>query len=311
MKVRRKIFMLLFFCIYLVSSNTDTGDPSTAGKNSGNLSRKADHSVVNFLRLGKIPLSAIQNAKSKLHIAYGHTSHGSQLITGMNGLIAFANAGGLRTAYPKNLFRWNRGGRGGALDLREGDGYGRGAMKMDCGYYPDWVNETRKFLNNPANSDINVVMWSWCGQAGSYSEKKMNKHYLLPMNLLETEYPGVKFVYMTGHLNGSGLAGTLHRRNEQIRNYCSKNNKWLFDFADIETYDPDLNYFGDKIPDDGCNYDSNNDGSRDKNWAAAWQNKNPGKWYNCESAHSEPLNANQKAYAVWWLFCRLAGWNGK
>jgi hypothetical protein len=32
-------------------------------------------------------------------------------------------------------------------------------------------------------------------------------------------------------------------------------------------------------------------------------------WYNCDSAHSQPLNANRKAYAAWWLWCRLAGWN--
>jgi len=30
----------------------------------------------------------------------------------------------------------------------------------------------------------------------------------------------------------------------------------------------------------------------------------------CGSAHSEPLNANLKAYASWCLFARLAGWDG-
>jgi hypothetical protein len=32
-------------------------------------------------------------------------------------------------------------------------------------------------------------------------------------------------------------------------------------------------------------------------------------WYDCSSAHSEPLNANMKAYAAWWLWARLAGWD--
>jgi len=27
-------------------------------------------------------------------------------------------------------------------------------------------------------------------------------------------------------------------------------------------------------------------------------------------AHSQPLNANLKAFAAWWLFARLAGWPG-
>lgn len=39
--------------------------------------------------------SAIDRAKAKLHIAYGHTSHGSQLTTGMSGLVGFANGGAL------------------------------------------------------------------------------------------------------------------------------------------------------------------------------------------------------------------------
>ena len=44
--------------------------------------------------ISAIPLEAIMAAKANLHIAYGHTSHGSQLVSGMNGLIPYANAGG-------------------------------------------------------------------------------------------------------------------------------------------------------------------------------------------------------------------------
>ena len=43
---------------------------------------------------------------------------------------------------------------------------------------------------------------------------------------------------MTGRLDGTGLNGTVNLRNEQIRNYARKHNKILFDFADIESYDP-------------------------------------------------------------------------
>ena len=45
-----------------------------------------DHHCIN---IDKIPHSAIENAKKNLHIAYGHTSHGSQLIAGMTGLDNF------------------------------------------------------------------------------------------------------------------------------------------------------------------------------------------------------------------------------
>ena len=113
---------------------------------------------------------------------------------------------------------------------------------------------------------------------------------------------------MTGHLDGTGVESNLNKRNEQIRNYCKTNNKILYDFADIESYDPDGNYFLDKGANDNCDYDTDGNGSRDGNWAIEWQNAHPGEWYNCSSAHSQPLNANRKAYAAWWLWAKLAGW---
>ncbi len=39
--------------------------------------------------LSLIPEQWIKKAKTDLHIAYGHTSHGSQLTTGMSGLVEF------------------------------------------------------------------------------------------------------------------------------------------------------------------------------------------------------------------------------
>ena len=131
------------------------------------------------------------------------------------------------------------------------------------------------------------------------------------MNTLENEYPDINFVYMTGHLDGGGEEGNLHLRNEQIRDYCNSNNKILYDFADIESYDPDGNYYMDKFVNDNCDYDSDGNGSLDKNWAEDWQNNHTEgvDWFPCSAAHSKALNGNLKAYAVWWLWARLAGWN--
>lgn len=49
----------------------------------------ADHTVINTLRFGKIPQKAVEDAIKRLKIAYGHTSHGSQLTEGMEGVSKF------------------------------------------------------------------------------------------------------------------------------------------------------------------------------------------------------------------------------
>ncbi len=51
--------------------------------------------------------------------------------------------------------------------------------------------------------------------------------------------------------------------------------------------------------------------SLDKNWAIDWQNSHTINvdWYDCSAAHSQPLNGNLKAYAAWWLWAKLAGWD--
>ena len=250
-----------------------------------------------------IPQSAIESAKSSLHIAYGHTSHGSQLTTGMTGLVAFANAGGLDLALPADIFAWNNGGSGGALDLHDD------AMGGDVGYYPQWVDNTRSYLNDPANADVNVIIWSWCGQVDDkYSAGTLESEYLTPMSQLEAEYPGVKFVYMTGHVDISDDADNK-AANRMIRDFCAANDKILYDFADIEHYDPDGTYF--EYVNDSCDYYDGPGGNLLGNWATEWQGSHTEglDWYNCSSAHSQPLNANRKAYAAWWLWAALAGWN--
>ncbi|HPH96905.1 MAG TPA: hypothetical protein PKW33_12500 [Anaerolineaceae bacterium] len=304
--------LALLAVIILVPSSTQvTADSNSflylpiVGKNQNqpaDVAIIADHTSVN---LKNVPPAYIDKAKRELHIYYGHTSHGSQLVTGMSGLVTFANNGGLGLDLPANFFS--------GLDLTEGGN--------DAGYYPTWVNQTRAYLGTPdpvtgrgrSHPNTNVVMWSWCGQVSDISESTLISNYLQPMSQLEIDYPGIQFVYMTGHSDGTGETGNLHLRNQQIRQYAINNHKVLFDFYDIELYDPDGNYYGDKKVDDGCNYDSDNNGSRDKNWASLYQSTHQQNvdWYSCSCAHSVALNCNQKAYAAWYLMARLAGWNGE
>ncbi|MDY6968980.1 MAG: hypothetical protein SVR08_10065 [Spirochaetota bacterium] len=140
--------------------------------------------------------------------------------------------------------------------------------------------------------------------------------YLDPMSQLEVEYPNVTFVYMTGHADGSGLDSNLQIRYQQIREYCIANNEVLYDNYDIECYNPDGVYFGDHCVEDDCDYfyttTEGNKGALAGNWAVEWQDSHVQDvdWYSCSSTHSKPLNANLKGYAAWWLWARIAGWDG-
>jgi len=258
----------------------------------------------NCTKLNQIPLSAIQQAKSNLRIAYGHTSHGSQLTDGMTGLTTFSGA-----TYGGSTYAWNGTGAGGALYLK--DYYGSwpgGASDLGNPNFTLWYTCTRDYLNNSANSTINVVMWSWCGELASATPAQVTT-YLTQMNQLEIDFPNVKFVYMTQHLDYWNHT-TVMAHNQIIRDYCNAHNKTLYDFADIESYDPDGTYY--PYATDGCDYYSDWDNHYSGNWATNWQNSHTQgtDWYDCGAAHSLPLNANQKAYAAWWLFARLAGWSG-
>ena len=297
MNVRKKIgsFGLALLALSLVGcsvAENDGGDPLTDAI-------VADHASA---VLADIPEAWIEEAKENLVIAYGHTSHGSQLTTGMTGLVVWKG----------DLYAWSEVAAAGALELRDFY-YNFGAPDVttvahDLGN-PNrtaWAAATREYL--AVHPEVNVIIWSWCWQVnGTEAEIQL---YLDLMDGLEDDFPGVKFVYMTGHTDGTGLTGNVHIRNNQIRDYCLANNKILYDFEDIESYDPDGAYFGDKYVNDACDYDSNGDLVRDRNWAIDWQNAHPGEWYDCEAAHTQPLNANLKAYAAWWLWARLAGWDG-
>ncbi|MFH1154086.1 MAG: hypothetical protein V1793_09720 [Pseudomonadota bacterium] len=283
-----------------------------------------DHTCVD---LNSIPEAAVTLAKSSLHIAYQHTSHGSQLITGMNSLESFPLF--------ENRYEWSDNGASG-LDL---DDYGiPGCDDLSQGDYIDangvtpWVTATRALLDNGANSHINVIAWSWCSIKGHNAQR-----YVDNMEVLIGEYgeggskvgvgkrPPVKFVFMTGHAEGDGenmAVNGIHYNNELIRNHCRTHNRILFDFADIEAWNPGGSYFWNLAMTDNLDYSGGN-------WAVEWIGANPGSeleqlttgsgvagYGGCSGcAHSSSpeeanLNCILKARGAWWLWARISGWDG-
>ena len=119
-----KIFLSIVFIALITGCIKESDQAPVSG---GGLI--IDHSSA---KLASIPSEWISAAKSNLHIAYGHTSHGSQLTEGMSGLISFKGSS----------YSWNNGGTNGALDLHD---Y---AMSGDLGN-PDrtsWASRTRTYL---------------------------------------------------------------------------------------------------------------------------------------------------------------------
>ena len=101
--------------IFLVASLALFAGCQATPDDDGDPDPNAEAVVVDHesIALADIPSTWIDQAKQTLHIAYGHTSHGSQITTGMAGLVSFANA-----PHGGSTYAWNSGGTGGALDLR-------------------------------------------------------------------------------------------------------------------------------------------------------------------------------------------------
>jgi len=231
--------------------------------------------------LSSVPAKYISDARSNFRVGYFHTSHGSQITTGMS----------LMNTPP---YTYNADGSGGSLSYQEDD-------SVDLG--GDWVAMTRALLDS--GSDRNLILWSWCGQVSGSTPGDIEA-YLNSMSQLEADYPSVRFVYMTGHLDGMGASGNLNLRNNQIRAFCAANGKLLFDFADIESYDPDGRSFLGLGANDNCDYTGGN-------WASEWCAAHPGSELcaECDCAHSQPLTCNLKGRAFWRMLAARAGWNGE
>jgi hypothetical protein len=246
---------------------SDTGGPDDGAPADTSGALLADHEALGAFPA--IPAAVLEQIRADFSIYYGHTSHGSQIVTGLQML------------------------------ADEDPDYELPAIHEvsdDLGLQGDtsWADVTRTFLNAHPRA-YNVVVWSWCGGCSDNTVAGIQA-YLDTMNGLERDFPDVAFVYMTGHLDGTGEDGNLFARNNQIRAWCTAHGKILFDFADIETWDPAGAYHPDAS--DACE------------WCTTWCLGHPCP--TCDScAHSHCFNCYLKGKAFWWMMARMAGWGNQ
>ncbi len=252
----------------------------------------ADHLAARQFKY--IPDQWIEAAK-ELTIHYAHTSHGSQIISGLNLLENMDSE--YSFAYRQSASTASLPPEESPPALRMYDGNPPETYIMPDDYWDgeSALNRTRAVVNTRL---FNFSMWSWCGQQSSNSVDTVNR-YLNALNTLETEYPGIRFIYMTGHTDGTqeNEDSTLRRNNQMVRDYVKNHDKILFDFADIESWDPDGNYYANTT--DACP------------WCYDWCDEHPDDCnFSCSCAHSHKFNCLLKAKAFWWMMARLAGWDG-
>jgi len=276
-----------------------------------------DHTAVQ--KFDQIPAYWLEKAKG-LTIHYGHTSHGSQIIAGLNYLENYIDSKKYSVAIGERNSQRNPNlpSQENPPALRmweEGLWPYTDASRNRLGY---WDGESAQAgTKNVLKSGLfNVSGWCWCGQV-SESDWSYIQEYLDVLTMYEQEFPNVTFFYMTGHSVAPGppthqqkAYERLLRNNNGIRDYCRDNNKILFDFADIESWDLDGNFHPEE---DGSGV-----------WCDEWCRNHPedcqnipvrseaGGGSSCTTcAHSHGLNCVIKAKAFWYMMARIAGWDGQ
>jgi hypothetical protein len=318
MKKISNYLLLSLLVVSLLSCKKDEDKPKNDQQFPGS-TFISDQSTATEEILRSIPVEYINKARNELHIAYQHTSHGTHVSYGMFGLPDYKDGDDILFGITNN------DPQTGKLDFRD---YAMDFPDLSQSNEKGFIQATRDYLDNPDNAEINVIMWSWC----SISGHDVEGNYLPGMEDLIEEYGvggskigndagqrenPVTFIFMTGHAETNNVGdGRPKNQAQLITDYCNLHHQFCLDYYSIDTHNMNGNYYEDADDNGGS---ATYGGNFYKDFQDAhsvgngyYENRtSPGGTVEYGNHNDQHITANRKAYAMWYILARIAGWDGE